>query len=97
MASIKKLVVTFQLDGEAYQDLGENMMPMARQDAYELIFKRAELNVLETLMRASVGHHLSGNPTMDQLFRNCLEGELKAIRAAAESATYEFIEVANNE
>lgn len=95
MSSSKKLLVTFQLDGEAYQDLGENMMPMARQDAYELIFKRAELHVLDVMLSAAC--RPSGNDTMDQLFRDCLEQELKAIRAAAESATYEFIEVADNE
>lgn len=91
MPTTKKLVVTFRLDGEAYQDLGENMMPMARQDAYELIFKRAELHVLDIMMLAAC--RPSGNATMDQLFRDCLEEELKAIRAAAESATYEFVEV----
>jgi len=91
MPAIKKLVVTFRLDGEAYQDLGENMMPMAQQDAYELIFKRAELHVLETMLSAAC--RPSGNATMDQLFRNCLEEELKAIRAAAESATYDFVDV----
>ena len=91
MVGKKMLMVTFLLDGEAYQDLGDNMMPMARQDAYDLIFKRAELNVLETMMSAAI--RPSGNAVHDQLFRDCLEEELQAIRAAAETATYEIIEV----
>jgi hypothetical protein len=86
----KELLVTFRLDADEYQDLGEDMMPMARQDAWELIFKRAELNVLETMMHAAVKP--SGNDTMDRLFRDCLEKELEAIRAAALTATYEIID-----
>lgn len=86
----KELLVTFRLDADEYQDLGEDMMPMARQDAWELIFKRAELNVLEALMHAAA--RPSGNETMDLLFRECLETELEAIRAAALTATYEIVD-----
>jgi len=94
METKKELVVTFRLDASDYVDEGEvSALAFARQDAYDLIFKRAELNVLETLMSASVGHHLSGNANMDQLFRDCLKKELQAIRAAAETASYEIIEV----
>lgn len=85
-----RLQVTFTLDGDAYQVLGENMMSQARQDAYELIFKRAEMNVLETLLKAAAWP--SGDPTQDQLLRDCLEEDLNAIRSAAATATYQFVE-----
>lgn len=87
----KKLFVTFQLDADAYEHLGENRMLMAQQDAYEMIFKRAEQNVLESLMR-SVSQP-SGNGSADLLFRDVLKEELRAIQEAAESATYEIREV----
>jgi hypothetical protein len=87
----KKLFVTFQLDADAYEHLGENRMLMAQQDAYEMIFKRAEQNVLESLMR-SVSQS-SGNEAADLLFRDVLKEELRTIQAAAASATYEIREM----
>lgn len=87
----KKLFVTFQLDADAYEHLGENRMLMAQQDAYELIFKRAELNVLQTLTKSAA--YPSGNESADLLFRDVLKEELRAIQEAAESATYEIREV----
>lgn len=87
----KKLFVTFQLAADAYEHLGEKGLPMAQQDAWEMIFKRAEKNVLESLVRSA--SQPSGNESADLLFRDVLKEELRAIQEAAASAIYEIREV----
>lgn len=56
-----------------------------------MIFKRAEKNVLESLVR-SVSRS-SGNKAADLLFCDVLKEEPNAIQAAAASATYEIREM----
>jgi hypothetical protein len=81
---VPQLKVTFLLDAEAYVHLGTEQMSWARQDAWELIFKRAEQAVLESQMRAALKS--SGNPVHDELLKGVLEEELEAIRQAAHGA-----------
>lgn len=90
MSVKKKLKVTFLLDADDYAAMGNLMLPMARENAWNLIFKHAEMHVLETLLHAAA--RPSGNQSADLLFRNSLKAELAAIRAAALTATYEIIE-----
>ena len=95
MERTRELVVTFRLDASDYQDQGSvSALAFARQQAWELIFQRAQFNVLETMMHAAT--RPTGNETLDILFRQTLEGELEAIRAAALSATYEIVEVSQD-
>lgn len=93
--TVPQLKVTFLLDAEAYVHLGTAQMGWARQDAWELIFKRAEQAVLASQMRAAMKS--SGNSVHDALLKGVLEEELAAIRQAAQSATYEFINMPDPE
>jgi hypothetical protein len=87
----RELLVTFRLDATLYKDEGGvSALAFARENAWNMIFKRAEWNVLQTLMHAAA--RPSGNETMDLLFRECLEKELEAIRSAALTATYEMVD-----
>jgi hypothetical protein len=90
MSSGKQLLVTFRLDASHYEALGDAMVPMARQDVHDMIFKRAEMNLLWTMMQAAL--HPSGNDTHDRVLKAVLEAELEAVRSAAGSATYEIID-----
>ena len=96
MSTKKELVVTFRLDASNFMDEGGvQALAFARDAAWNLIFKRAEINVLEARMRAAV--HPSGNDVHDMILKSVLEEEIKAIRAAALSATYEIIETSIQE
>ncbi len=83
--------VSFQLDISGdYSEFGENMLLAVRQDVWEMIFKNAEMNVLNSLMLTAMS--ATGDKNRDECFKNILENQLESIKNAALSATYEITE-----
>lgn len=87
----KRLIVTFSIDASQYSNInGVSATAFAQQDAYDMFFKRAEGDVLASMMRAAM--YPSHNKNSNDLLKIHLEHELKIIKDAAKSATYEIVD-----
>lgn len=85
MSSTKYLVVTFRLP---VPEDAQGNLEIARNNAYELIFQRAQDATLDA--KARLLYQPSGNTELDQAAHMALYEEWNTIRDAAKTANYSF-------